>query len=156
MEEIRIREAVPADLDTLLLFEQELIAAERSMDPTIRPDPVSYYDLPALLADPDVGFMVATADPGIVGCGYARITPARPYLDHSQYAYLGFMYTQPDYRGRGINSSIVTALSAWARSKGLYELRLTVYEDNLPAIRAYEKVGFAKHIQEMRLRLEEA
>ncbi|MGB5500466.1 MAG: GNAT family N-acetyltransferase, partial [Maribacter sp.] len=31
------------------------------------------------------------------------------------------------------------------------EIRLTVYDENHAAIRAYEKVGFKKHIIEMRL-----
>jgi RimJ/RimL family protein N-acetyltransferase len=37
----------------------------------------------------------------------------------------------------------------------LPEVHLTVYPDNAPAIRAYEKVGFAPYILEMRLNLDE-
>ena len=43
------------------------------------------------------------------------------------------------------------SLKNWAYSKEIFEIRLTVYQDNLPAIKAYEKAGFKKHIIEMRL-----
>ncbi|MBT8323441.1 MAG: GNAT family N-acetyltransferase, partial [Eudoraea sp.] len=87
-----------------------------------------------------------------VSSGYGMARKARSYLDHEEYAYLGFMYTLPEYRGKGINQRILRALQDWAKSMGLIELRLTVYEDNLPAVKAYEKAGFRKHIVEMRLR----
>ena len=63
----------------------------------------------------------------------------------------GFMYTAPSFRGSGINARIIDVLKDWALTKGLREIRLTVYEDNLAAIRAYEKYGFKKHLIEMRL-----
>ena len=61
------------------------------------------------------------------------------------------MFTLPEYRGRGVNTKIIEKLKQWSFSKGLKEIRLTVYEDNHNAIKAYEKVGFKKHIIEMRL-----
>ena len=147
-----IREARLEDLSTLLEFEQEIIKAERPFDPTIRQPPVNYYDLRALLSDKEVGVFVAEYEGKLVSSGYGRARKARHYLDHESYAYLGFMYTIPELRGKGINQLILKALRGWARKMGLTELRLTVYEDNLPAIRAYEKVGFSKHIVEMRMR----
>jgi len=65
------------------------------------------------------------------------------------------MYTDPDYRGMGVNEAIVRALMDWSRSKKITELRLTVYHGNAPAIKAYEKAGFKGHILEMRVKAEE-
>ncbi|NNF18432.1 MAG: GNAT family N-acetyltransferase [Flavobacteriaceae bacterium] len=149
---INIRQAQQQDLQTLARFEQELIRAERPMDPTIKPDPVTYYDLEELISNEEVHFLVAEKDGKIIACGYARPKPARPYLDHSDYAYLGFMYTDPEYRGKGVNKLIMEHLAHWAHKNGLDEMRLTVYTENYPAIRAYEKVGFQKHLIEMRYR----
>ena len=151
MNEIRIRRARQEDLEVLLGFEQELIKAERPMDPTIRKGKVHYYDIQEMLTAPDVALMVAVAGGRLVGCGYARPKPARSYLDHQYYAYLGFMYTIPEYRGKGVNRKIVAALREWSNASGFRELRLTVYDTNTQAIRAYEKAGFQKHIVEMRL-----
>ena len=149
---ISLRKATLEDLPALETFEQGLIRDERPFDPTIRPDPVHYYDLKALIEDPDTHFLVAWADGKAVGCGYGTPKTPRPYLDHKAYAYLGFMYTLPKYRGKGINGQIVGALKQWARERGLFEMRLTVYPGNTPAIRAYEKGGFDPHLWEMRFR----
>lgn len=148
---IEIRQATLEDLPLLLDFEQEIIKAERPFDVTIREDPVSYYDLRQMVQDPESQVVVAEANGKLVASGYAIPKKARHYLDHEWYAYLGFMYTDPEYRGLGINAKIVDELKQWAIQNGFKEIRLTVYSDNLPAIRAYEKVGFKKHIIEMRL-----
>ncbi len=151
MENITIRNAHVGDLEVLLRFEQGIIEAERPYDTTIKPDPVSYYDLRELLLSKEAAIMVAECAGQVVASGFVRIREARHYLDHEKYAYLGFMYTEPRFRGSGINARIIDALKDWALTKGLSEIRLTVYEDNLAAIRAYEKYGFKKHLIEMRL-----
>ena len=150
-ESVVIRAAVPEDLPVLLAFEQGVIEAERPMDATLRQGPLRYYDLEALIQDPESRVVVAELGGKVVASGFGLVKEARHYLDHDRYAYLGFMYTDPGSRGMGINAQIVGALKGWALDRGLKEIRLTVYADNLPAIRAYEKVGFKKHLLEMRL-----
>ena len=108
----------------------------------------------AYIKSQDVKVVVAEKDGQLVASGYALIKNARHYLDHDTYAFLGFMYTVPEVRGQGINAKIVAVLTQWAKKQGLEEVRLTVYQDNIPAIKAYEKSGFKSHINEMRLRLE--
>ncbi len=154
MKNVLIREAVESDLPTLLQFEQALIQAERPFDPTIRTGHLHYYDLKEFIANKEAKVVVAVVDGQIVSSGFGIAKVARSYLDHEQYAYLGFMYTLPEYRGKGINGKIVEVLTKWAQSKRLMEIRLTVYQDNDPAIIAYEKVGFKKHIIEMRMSLD--
>ena len=153
MSEFLIREATAGDLETLLIFEQELIKAERPFDECIREDPLNYYDLGEMIRSNEIMVVVAVHEGRIVSSGYARSRRARTYLDHQEYAYLGFMYTLPEYRGRGLNKLIVQKLTSWAEKRGLNEVRLTVYDTNQAAIKAYEKAGFKKHIVEMRMRL---
>tara|TARA_Y100000814_G_scaffold243894_1_gene188720 strand:+ start:307 stop:624 length:318 start_codon:yes stop_codon:yes gene_type:complete len=104
-----------------------------------------------MIQDTKACVLVAEIDGGVVASGYAIPKKARHYLDHEFYAYLGFMYTDENFRGKGINAQIVDGLKQWSQEQGYKEIRLTVYNENLPAIRAYEKVGFKKHIIEMRL-----
>ncbi len=152
MQGITIRTATLADLETLLRFEQGVIAAERPFDPTLRPDPIHYYDLPALLASPQAVVLVAEdQQQQLVGSGYVRIQAAKAYHLHPQYGYLGFMYVEPGHRGQGINGLLLAACKQWAAAQGLAELRLEVYARNQAAIRAYEKAGFAAHMLEMRV-----
>lgn len=153
MKGLIVREAQLTDLAVLKSFEQELIKAERPYDPTIRDDATSYYDLKDYITRDEVFVVVAVYEDEIVSSGYVFAKPARSYLDHEFYAHMGFMFTLPEFRGKGINQKIIKALSEWASEKNLVEARLTVYNDNHGAIRAYEKAGFSKHLNEMRIRL---
>ncbi|XHR98302.1 GNAT family N-acetyltransferase [Mucilaginibacter sp. UC70_90] len=64
-----------------------------------------------------------------------------------------FMYVLPAYRGMGVNQAIIEELKKWIVEQGLTEIRLEVYNDNIGAIKAYEKAGFKKRMIEMRIRL---
>ena len=152
MTDVIIREAGTEDLAALEVLEQNLIAAERPFDPTIRPSPVTYYNLKRMLEDDAYYVLVAEKEGEIISSGYGVGKPARPYLDHMEYAYLGFMYTVPEYRGCGINGRIIAELKKWAAKQGFKEIRLTVYVENIPAIKAYKKAGFEEHLIEMRVR----
>ncbi len=149
MKQIIVRTATLADLDTLLIFEQGVIEAERAFDATLKTEGICYYDMEAMLTLPNVELMVAEVEGDLVGSGYARIEDAKPYLKHDRHAYLGFMYTVPEHRGKGVNQKIVEALQQWSLSQGVPEMRLEVYVDNLAAIRAYEKIGFSVYILKM-------
>ncbi|NQX42590.1 Ribosomal protein S18 acetylase RimI [Pedobacter steynii] len=150
MKDILIRKATFNDMETLLLFEQGVVAAERPFDPTLKPAGVKYYDIDQMINSTEVELLVAASGDEVIGSGYARIESVKPYLLHEQHAYLGFMYVDPRYRGLGVNQKIIEALSSWSASRGITELRLDVYQTNEPAIKAYEKAGFTRHIIQMR------
>lgn len=153
MDQVTTRPSTLADLDTLLQFEQALIDAERPMDPTIKSGDVRYYDLEGLISAPNVEIVVAENGSEIVGCGYARIEDSKPYLKHRQHAYLGFMYVVPEHRGKGVNGKIIETLEQWSIEQGITVMLLEVYTNNPAAVKAYEKVGFAPNILEMKLDL---
>ena len=150
MNEVTIRKATINDLDTLLEFEQGVISAERPFDPTLKPHPPNYDDIEKMISAANVELVVAEFEGKLVGSGYARIEDAKPYLRHSQHAYLGFMYVVPEQRGKGINKMIMDVFAAWSVSQGMTELRLDVYHQNDSAIKAYEKIGFIKYMIAMR------
>lgn len=150
MDPIIIRKAVLADLPRLLAFEQELIQSERPFDETLKTGHIRYYDIEKMITGPELELLVAETGGGLIGSGYARIEAAKPYLRHPQHAYLGFMYVVPEQRGKGINKMIIGELIKWVASKNISELRLDVYYPNAPAIAAYEKAGFSRHMIAMR------
>jgi len=151
MSPIKLREAKLEDLAVLLDFEQQIVKAERPFDPTLAPDPISYYNIEKMITAGDSRVVVAVADDKVIGSGFAVLKIAKDYLEHTEYANFHFMYTDVDYRGKGVNAMIISDLKTWANSKGVFEIRLTVYQDNEAAIKAYEKTGFKKHIIEMRI-----
>lgn len=154
MSDITTRAALPADLDILLSFEQGIIEAERPFDSTLKDGEIHYYDLGQMIIAPDVEVIVAELDGEVIGSGYARIMIPKSYLKHSRYCYLGFMYTKPEHRGKGVNNKVLEALKAWSLSQGIRELRLEVYHENQPALKAYEKAGFTPNLLEMRIALD--
>ncbi len=155
MQNLHFRVANKTDLPTLLAFEQGIVSAERPMNPTIKAEGVSYYDIAALIERPDAEVIVGTVDGEIVTSGYALIKTMSPVFKFDKYVHLGFMYTKPAYRGKGINPRLIEQLTNWAKQQGVLEIRLEVYSKNAPAIRAYEKAGFDQLMVEMRLNLSE-
>ena len=153
MEAIIYRSAILEDLPTLLEFEQGIITYERPYDSTLKPDPISYYDIKELILSESAEVHVAEHNNEVIGSGYAKIIDSKPYNTHSQHVYLGFMFVKPEYRGQGVIQSITEALKSWAKANNIFEARLEVYADNDSAIRAYEKSGFTESLVEMRMSL---
>ncbi len=155
MKNIVIRKARPADLETLLVFEQGVITAERPFDSTLKTGQTNYYDIKKMISATDVELVVAESNGELLASGYARIENAKPYLQHTQHAYLGFMYVVPAYRGKGINRMILDVLIQWVKTKNISELKLDVYNENASAIKAYEKAGFSRYMINMRMGLKD-
>ena len=154
MKNIIVRAAQKDEIVTLLTFEQGIVTAERPFDSTLKEGEIHYYDLIHLIESPEAEVVVAEIDGELVGSGYALIKEAKPYLKHAHYAYLGFMYVKPQYRGQGVNKAILEALKQWSVSQNIREIRLEVYEDNTVAKKAYEKAGFKGNLLEMRMELD--
>jgi len=150
---IEIRRAIEADIETLLVFEQEIIAVERPFDNTLKEGEIHYYDLIKLISAKRAEVLVAVVNNEIVGSGYAKTLPAEPFQKYTEYAYLGFMYVKPEFRGQGINQKILNGLIDWAKSQNLTEVRLDVYDKNTTAKNSYLKAGFKPNLLEMRLEI---
>ena len=150
---ITIRKATTEDLSILHEFEQGVLHAERPMDNTLKSSKTYYYDIPNLISDPTSELVLAEINGVITGCGYARIKQARDCFQFDQFSYLGFMFTKEDYRGKGVNKTIMNYLYDWSLSRGIYEIRLEVYPSNNAAIKAYEKVGMQATMNTMRIDL---
>ena len=148
---VNFRSAQLEDLPILYAFEQGIITAERPYDPTLKPDPINYYDLKVLIEREDTEVVVALVGDEIVGSGYVKIKSANSFQVFEQYGYVGFMFVKPTFRRKGISQMIIQYLKSWTQSKGLTEMRLEVYEDNHKAVAAYEKIGLKKHLVEMRM-----
>lgn len=150
---ITTRKATLEDLPVLLEFEQEIIKAERPFDVTLKEEKISYYDIKAMILADDIEVIVVVDNDMPVSSGYASIVTPKKYFKFDKFAYLGFMYTSPSHRGRGINKIVVQALFDWIKSKKIHEVRLDVYTENIGAIKAYEKAGFKKNLLNMRVDL---
>jgi len=150
---VAIRKAIEAEIEILLSFEKGIIDTERPFDDTLKDGEIHYYDLIELISNKRAEVLVAVVNNEIVGSGYAKILPAEPFQKYTAYAYLGFMYVKPAFRGQGINKKILHGLMDWAKSQNLTEVRLKVYDKNTIAKNAYLKAGFKPDLLEMRLEI---
>ena len=146
-----LRKASLEDIPTLLAFEQGVIKAERPFDPTIKDGNINYYDIAEQISSKNSAVYVAEYNSKIVASGYAKIKSDRHYLKHNKIGYLGFMFVPNKFRGKGLNKLIIDKLLEWCKARNIFEIRLDVYQDNEAAVKAYEKVGFKKHMINMRL-----
>lgn len=150
---IKLRHATEGDLPALLEFEQGVVTAERPYNPTLIEGEIHYYNLNSLIDSENAALIVAEDEENIIASGYALIkSTEKDYYNFDRYAYLGFMYVKPEYRGKGVNKLILDELTNWSRDQGVSEIRLEVYSDNVPAVKAYEKAAFEPLILLMRKR----
>lgn len=83
-------------------------------------------------------WLVATVGDEVIG--HLAITrEEHPATEHVATLGLG---VSPDWRGKGVASALMAEAIRWARSVGARKVILTVFPDNLPAVRLYRKFGF--------------
>jgi ribosomal protein S18 acetylase RimI-like enzyme len=72
--------------------------------------------------------------------GWCDVTPkTRPIYAHSGVLGMGLL---PQFRGKGIGTSLIRSTLAAASAFGLHRVELTVRESNTGAIELYRNVGF--------------
>ena len=49
----------------------------------------------------------------------------------------------PDYFGKGVGKALLDQAAELGRRQGVRAIRLDTYEENVPAVRLYEKSGFS-------------
>lgn len=105
------------------------------------------FDTPGFWRDriaacgPEATWVVAEVDGAVVGHGnlFAGTSPRRAHVGS-----ILALVVHDDFAGRGIGTAILTALLDVADNwRGLKRLELDVFADNEPAVRLYERHGFA-------------
>jgi ribosomal protein S18 acetylase RimI-like enzyme len=87
-------------------------------------------------SDGSIGYIAFEEDSacGLVCCYAEKEDPRR--------AHIISMWVDPSYRRAGIGSKLITAVCAWAKNRGLRELKLMVTDVNQGAIEFYRRLGF--------------
>ena len=121
-----------------------------------RPDRFRPTDQPARsrrlydthLADPNQALFVAEVDGEVVGLvrvqAFERPEIADvPALAPRRYAMVQELVVARTHQRCGIATSLMTEAHRWAGDRGLTQIGLSVYEFNQPALRLYQKLGYA-------------
>ena len=98
------------------------------------------------------GWLAQTSDGRVVAGGGLIVHewPSRPFSPaQPRRAYILNVYTEPEYRGRGIARHIMTEIVQWCRAQGFWAVTLHASKFGRPL---YESMGF-EPTNEMRLTL---
>jgi len=101
-----------------------------------------------LLAKPDTVLLLASVDGAVIGYGLAHVSPASgtwvadTWQTGDRVGEIESLAVQPGYRGQGIGSRLLTALTAELATAGVRDLVLGVLPGNDAAIRLYQRQGF--------------
>ncbi|MBP0613666.1 GNAT family N-acetyltransferase [Chryseobacterium sp. cx-311] len=147
----KLRPATTDDLPILSEFENGIIETERAFDCTLKEGKIHYYDIAEMINSEKAEVLVVETDNEIVASGFAQILDSEPYKKFDKYSSLRFMYVKESHRNKGLNKMILDGLIEWSDSKNIREIRLNVYDENIPAVNAYLKAGFKKTMVEMHL-----
>jgi len=101
-----------------------------------------------------VAWVVEAVNHGVVGGGCLWLRPEQPHPDVSTPVepYLFSMFTEPEFRRKGIASRIIKEAVKWSRRKGYRRILLHA---NKKGRRLYRKHGF-KRTWEMRLKFRQS
>lgn len=98
-------------------------------------------------AAPDHLLIIAEWKGQFVGAG--RLFPGEHNTLFRHVAELGMFVLRP-YRRRGIGTTLLGWMLAWAAGAGLEKITLTVFATNTAAIRLYQKFGFVEEGRQQR------
>ena len=103
---------------------------------------VGWYVRRANRGDKDIGILVAQEDKLVVGYIVVGIDKARSEIYGFSWGHIISLAVDPDYHGRGIGSSLISSGLEWLKGKGVKYAEVLTDQNNIAAIRDYEKNDF--------------
>jgi GNAT superfamily N-acetyltransferase len=153
--DITIREAGPSDSAIILHHRRSMLRdmGEGTVEELDRMAEIAGPWLAQALADGSYRHWLALDGSGrVVGGGGVLLSPwpASPRDPCTERAVILNVYTEPDFRKRGIARQIMLKILAWVKEQGLRSVNLHASAEGRPL---YEKLGF-EATNEMRLRFD--
>lgn len=107
-------------------------------------------EMSELLSNDNCLLLVAEARGAIAGFLEASLRfPTAPDEAPSPWCGVNSLAVRDSSRRRGLGTALMRAAERWAESKGVTQLRLTVYEFNAGARLLYERLGYATHARQL-------
>jgi GNAT superfamily N-acetyltransferase len=97
----------------------------------------------AQIIAPDQAIFLAEREKSIVGIVRCADVRGSPLLLPERYCYITSVYVRPEHRRHGVLGALMEHAEAWARTRGLTELRLHNSALNEQARSAWDQQGFS-------------
>lgn len=134
-----LRPARPTDLEALVALLGDLFSLEADFTPA----PERQRRGLALLLDgsPDRQGFVVEIRGRVAGMATAQVLVST--AEGGPVGLVEDVVVAPEHRGRGLGTRLLAEVEAWARARGLTRLQLLADRENSPALRFYERAGWA-------------
>lgn len=143
---IRVREAVPRDLDVVISLRLALLREhpEHPVYGRLRPDVRDRARelFSAQLRSTMEAIFLAETDGEVAGILRCVESVGSPLLEPARYAYVSSVFVQPAFRRRGVLRALLRAAERWCRARGLDQMRLHNVAGSKMAERAWSSLGF--------------
>lgn len=140
---MNIREIEQADIDSYFDLRFKLDAESDTWGVSYREREknrlIGSKSFNSLLKDPRSTIFLVEDDGEIVGF-LSLETSAWESLSRTTTLMVGVLASQ---QGKGVASKLFQTAEAWARKAGIHRIELLVFSTNAPAIKLYEKLGYA-------------
>ena len=150
-----IRRATEADapalghLGALLLRAHHAFDPQRFMAPGSNPESGYGWFLNSQIGDDDVAVFVAERDGEVIGYVYAGLEPRSWKELRDACGFIHDVAVREEGRRTGVATALIDAAIEWLRSRGAPRVVLWSAEQNAPAHRLFERLGFRRTMVEM-------
>ncbi|WP_272694736.1 GNAT family N-acetyltransferase [Providencia sp. PROV144] len=142
-----IREAIKNDVDSILSLYQILFSEMALLDPErLQPAEQAKEFIENAIIDDKFYVLVAEFNGEIKGFCIAQQQIADPYscIVPRNFGYIFDLVVDPNFRGEKAGQKLLTAMKAWAKSRQLSHLELSVLAQNHKATKFYEREGLTE------------
>jgi GNAT superfamily N-acetyltransferase len=152
---IRVREAVPRDLDAVVALRLALLREhpDHPVYGRLRTDVTARARelFAAQLRSTMEAIFLAESAGEVVGILRCVESIGSPLLEPARYAYVSSVYVRPELRRRGVLRALLRAAERWSRARGLDQMRLHNVAGSAMAEAAWSSLGFAV-VEQVRVR----
>ena len=152
---IKIRRATIRDLYLIRNFNQELFNDSKRFDKILnlrRPDKNLKYYGSKIKGKNSVAFISEVRDKP-VGYLIGSIAKVESYRTFKKMAEAENMFILSEYRKKEIGKKLMQAFIAWAKSKKVKNIKVSIYEKNDSSINFHKKMGFSDYFKTMEAKI---
>jgi len=140
-DEDRMEEIAPRAFGVWTRLALDKTLPKERIEEYLRIEAATYADR-ALRKDRNLGIVVAEEDENVVGYIVVGIDNERSRIFGFSWGHIISLAVDPPYHGRGIGSALIASGLDWLKKKGVKHVEVLTDQNNIAAIRAYEKNNF--------------
>lgn len=138
IENIKIREAVPDDIEILCGLLIELFTIEDDFTPDVEKHRLGI----SMLIDAKTNGIILVAESYLEIQGMVNLQKIASTAEGGYSVLIEDLYVKREYRGRGVGRMLIERALQWAKNEGALRVQLAADMRNNPALSFYSNAGF--------------